>query len=74
MNKTNPPISTNVNANRAVNIPSRYRPGMLHSPQIQSLIFDCDGTIADTMPLHYEAWVEAIEHHGHEFPKRSSMR
>jgi beta-phosphoglucomutase family hydrolase len=23
-------------------------------------IFDCDGTLADTMPLHYRAWVEAL--------------
>jgi HAD superfamily hydrolase (TIGR01509 family) len=37
---------------------------------VQGLVFDCDGTIADTMPLHYEAWVEAIQgHHGHEFPE-----
>ncbi len=38
-------------------------------PDILGLIFDCDGTIADTMPLHYEAWAEAIQHHGHEFPE-----
>ena len=25
------------------------------------LIFDCDGTLADTMPSHYEAWVATIE-------------
>lgn len=24
------------------------------------LIFDCDGTLADTMPLHYEAWVATL--------------
>ena len=24
--------------------------------QIQGLIFDCDGTLADTMPLHFVAW------------------
>ena len=24
------------------------------------LIFDCDGTLADTMPLHYEAWIETL--------------
>jgi len=36
---------------------------------VQGLIFDCDGTIADTMPLHYEAWSQAIQHHGHEFPE-----
>jgi HAD superfamily hydrolase (TIGR01509 family) len=27
-------------------------------------IFDCDGTLADSMPLHYRAWLEALaEHH-----------
>ncbi|MGV3720989.1 MAG: HAD family hydrolase [Actinomycetota bacterium] len=24
-------------------------------------IFDCDGTLADTMSLHYRAWVEALQ-------------
>ncbi|MDR0842760.1 MAG: HAD family phosphatase, partial [Acidobacteriota bacterium] len=24
-------------------------------------IFDCDGTLADTMPLHYRAWVQAFK-------------
>ena len=38
-------------------------------PDVQGLIFDCDGTIADTMPLHYEAWVEALGEHGVEFPE-----
>jgi beta-phosphoglucomutase family hydrolase len=33
------------------------------------LIFDCDGTIADTMPLHYQAWVAALSEHGAEFPE-----
>jgi beta-phosphoglucomutase family hydrolase len=36
---------------------------------VHGLIFDCDGTIADTMPLHYEAWVEALGQHGIEFPE-----
>jgi beta-phosphoglucomutase family hydrolase len=35
----------------------------------RGLIFDCDGTIADTMPLHYEAWVAALSEHGAEFPE-----
>lgn len=26
------------------------------SPEIKALIFDCDGTLADTMALHWEAW------------------
>lgn len=36
-------------------------------PDIRGLIFDCDGTIADTMPLHYVAWVAALQKQGHEF-------
>jgi len=38
-------------------------------PEIQGLIFDCDGTIADTMSLHYQAWVRALGEHGHDFPE-----
>lgn len=29
-------------------------------------IFDCDGTLADTMPLHYEAWRATLDAHGGE--------
>ena len=36
---------------------------------IKGLIFDCDGTIADTMPAHYKAWVEALGEYGVEFPE-----
>jgi beta-phosphoglucomutase family hydrolase len=38
-------------------------------PHIRGLVFDCDGTIADTMPAHYKAWVEALGEHGVEFPE-----
>ncbi|MEM7673330.1 MAG: HAD family phosphatase [Verrucomicrobiota bacterium] len=27
-------------------------------------LFDCDGTLADTMPIHYQAWVEAVKAQG----------
>jgi beta-phosphoglucomutase family hydrolase len=27
----------------------------------RALIFDCDGTLADTMPCHYEAWMVVLE-------------
>jgi beta-phosphoglucomutase-like phosphatase (HAD superfamily) len=27
-------------------------------------IFDCDGTLADTMPLHFQAWCEALAARG----------
>jgi beta-phosphoglucomutase family hydrolase len=36
---------------------------------VRGLIFDCDGTLADTMPLHYRAWTAAMKHHGAEFPE-----
>jgi beta-phosphoglucomutase family hydrolase len=37
--------------------------------EVQGLVFDCDGTIADTMPLHYEAWSQAFQQHGQKFPE-----
>ena len=30
---------------------------------IQGLIFDCDGTLADTMPLHWRAWQTILDRH-----------
>jgi beta-phosphoglucomutase-like phosphatase (HAD superfamily) len=30
-------------------------------------IFDCDGTLADTMPLHYRAWKRVLAEHGMSF-------
>lgn len=38
-------------------------------PHIRGLVFDCDGTIADTMPAHYRAWVAALGEYGVEFPE-----
>ena len=38
-------------------------------PHIKGLVFDLDGTIADTMPAHYKAWVAALGRHGVEFPE-----
>ena len=35
----------------------------------KALIFDCDGTLADTMPLHWRAWQEATRRYGLEFPE-----
>ena len=32
-------------------------------------LFDCDGTIADSMPLHYRAWTEALAPYGCTFPE-----
>ena len=38
------------------------------SSEIQGLIFDCDGTLADTMPIHYDAWCETFAAYGYECP------
>jgi HAD superfamily hydrolase (TIGR01509 family) len=34
-----------------------------------ALIFDCDGTLADTMPAHYEAWLDILRPFGVPFPE-----
>jgi len=38
-------------------------------PHIRGLVFDCDGTIADTMPLHYRAWLEVLGPDADKFPE-----
>ena len=35
---------------------------------IKALIFDCDGTLVDSMPLHFKAWQETYEALGREYP------
>ena len=35
----------------------------------KGLIFDCDGTLADTMPLHWIAWQAITAKHGLHFPE-----
>ncbi|HWB33295.1 MAG TPA: HAD family phosphatase [Acidobacteriaceae bacterium] len=44
---------------------------LLEIPQgeFKALLFDCDGTIADSMPLHYVAWNRALGEHGAVFPE-----
>jgi len=34
---------------------------------IKALIFDCDRTLVDSMPLHMEAWEEAFEFYNKKF-------
>ncbi len=35
--------------------------------EFEGYIFDCDGTLADTMPLHYQAWSRVLSEEGAEF-------
>jgi beta-phosphoglucomutase-like phosphatase (HAD superfamily) len=37
--------------------------------EYQAYLFDCDGTITDSMPAHYLAWQEALAEWGCEFPE-----
>lgn len=37
--------------------------------EIHALIFDCDGTLADTMPLHWQAWKVIQGRHRFHFPE-----
>jgi beta-phosphoglucomutase-like phosphatase (HAD superfamily) len=39
-------------------------PRIAPQPPYAALIFDCDGTLADTMPSHFTAWVTALRAHG----------
>ncbi|MEX0584912.1 MAG: HAD family phosphatase [Natronospirillum sp.] len=36
--------------------------------QAKGLVFDMDGTLADSMPVHYEAWQAASKQFGFDFP------
>lgn len=36
----------------------------------QALIFDCDGTLADTMPLHFRAWSTMLGRYGIPFSEK----
>ncbi|BDI32747.1 phosphatase [Capsulimonas corticalis] len=43
---------------------------LIAPPQPYSaLIFDCDGTLVDTMPTHYLAWTAALRAQGADFPE-----
>lgn len=37
-------------------------------PRAKALVFDCDGTLLDTMPIYYESWKRTCQEVGLEFP------
>ncbi len=41
----------------------------MKSIEPKGLIFDCDGTLADTMPLHWRAWNAVTARHKLHFPE-----
>jgi HAD superfamily hydrolase (TIGR01509 family) len=40
---------------------------MWHLHDHRAVLFDCDGTVADTMPAHYRAWLAVTAGHGLAF-------
>ena len=38
------------------------------APGVEGLIFDCDGTLVDSMPIHWECWHETFEQFGATCP------
>lgn len=48
-----------------LDIPSRRSNGQ----PFAAVIFDCDGTLADTMPLHYRGWQRLVADYGGSFPE-----
>jgi len=36
---------------------------------VKGIVFDCDGTLADTMPLHWRAWQAIAKRHKFHFPE-----
>ncbi|MEP6653362.1 MAG: HAD-IA family hydrolase [Myxococcales bacterium] len=39
------------------------------SDAISAAIFDLDGTLADTMPVHYRVWIDIAARYGIDFPE-----
>ncbi len=62
-----PPHAPHGNARRMVPVPLE---------SYAAVLFDCDGTLADTMPAHHRAWQAALrEHHApFEFPWELFLR
>lgn len=44
-------------------------PLQLPAGDFRAFIFDCDGTLADNMPLHFRAWSRAMDELGGSYPE-----
>lgn len=42
---------------------------LLPAGDFKAYLFDMDGTVADTMPLHFLSWTQAVEEAGGNFPE-----
>ena len=51
---------------------NRFAPGLFSIKLMMTpkgLVFDCDGTLANTMPLHWRAWQLITQRHNLHFPE-----
>ena len=39
------------------------------TPPYKALIFDCDGTLADTLPVHFQTWSTSLKSVGADISK-----
>ena len=39
------------------------------TPPYEALIFDCDGTLADTLPVHFQTWSASLKAVGADISK-----
>jgi hypothetical protein len=55
-----------------VQLNKEFTPLSLELPvgEFAAYLFDCDGTVADSMPLHYVAWVSALAAWNCDFPEK----
>jgi HAD superfamily hydrolase (TIGR01509 family) len=64
-------IAAGQSATNGIETPAGATEMKLVLPQgnFRAYIFDCDGTVADSMPLHYVAWRRALSEWGCDFPE-----
>lgn len=49
------------------------QPLILPPRSFAAYLFDLDGTLADSMPLHFRSWTQAVEEQGWTFPEELFM-
>lgn len=42
--------------------------------QVKALIFDIDGTVIDTMPIHFKSWQTVAQNYGFEYPEQLFLK
>lgn len=45
-----------------------FTPLVIPPGPFRAFLFDMDGTVADSMPLHYKSWLQAVREEGGDFP------